>query len=169
MRRRAVPLDAEILVGEPAWREVLPDIEGRCAAIVAAAAPHLQLPRPAEVSVLLCDDARSRELNHRFRGLDTPTNVLSFPAGDDNAPGNAPDGTPGEAPTALGDIAIALGVARVEAGAAGRPLADHVAHLLVHGLLHLCGHDHQEDKEAEAMESIERRILQALAIDDPYR
>lgn len=162
--RPAVRVDVEILISEPAWSQVLPDIERRCIAIVAAAAPYLDVAFPAEVSVLLCDDERSRALNGRFRGQDKPTNVLSFPA---DHPSVAEDDH--EDPTPLGDIAIAFGVTRDEARAAGRPIADHLAHLLVHGLLHLRGHDHQHDDEAEAMEALERRILRTLAIDDPYR
>ena len=157
-------LDVEVVVGDPGWRAALPDVERWCAAIVAAAAPFLNLTRPSEVALLLSDDDESRALNARFRGQDKPTNVLSFPALDDGA--DLPDAP---MPAPLGDIAIALGVTRGEAEAYGRPLADHAAHLLVHGLLHLVGYDHAEDGTAQVMEDLERRILATLGIDDPYR
>jgi probable rRNA maturation factor len=111
-----------------------------------------------EVGVLLCDDAFIQKLNHRWRGIDKPTNVLSFPAGKDAA-----------AAGLLGDIVIAFETAAKEAAAAGILLREHVAHLLVHGFLHLAGHDHIEAPRAEAMEMIERAALGSLGIADPYR
>jgi probable rRNA maturation factor len=106
------------------------------------------------LTILLAGDGRLRELNARFRGNNRPTNVLSFPApsGDDY----------------LGDIALALGVAGHEAGAAGKRLADHVLHLTVHGVLHLLGYDHQRAREARTMERLEIAILQELGIANPY-
>ncbi|MHB8883915.1 MAG: rRNA maturation RNase YbeY [Methylovirgula sp.] len=112
----------------------------------------------AEVSLLLCDDAFIRDLNARWRGQDKPTNVLSFPAADD------PATTP-----ILGDIAIAFETLAREAEDEGKSLRAHYAHLLVHGTLHLVGYDHQNDAEAEEMESLERECLASLGIDDPYR
>jgi probable rRNA maturation factor len=108
--------------------------------------------------VVLCGNALIRELNREWRGYDAPTNVLSFPAGGD--PASAP---------LLGDIVIAFETASREAFEAGKPLRDHVAHLLVHGFLHLIGHDHVVAVEAAAMETLERAILGRLGIDDPYR
>lgn len=108
------------------------------------------------VVILLTDDETVRGLNARFRGQDKPTNVLSFPA---------PEG-PG-AP--LGDIALAFGVCAAEARNQGKPLADHLRHLVIHGVLHLMGWDHETDDEAEAMEALERGLLAALGVADPYR
>jgi probable rRNA maturation factor len=118
----------------------------------------LVLAANTEISVVLCGNALIRELNREWRGYDAPTNVLSFPAGGD--PASAP---------LLGDIVIAFETASREALEAGKPLRDHVAHLLVHGFLHLIGHDHVEAAEAEAMEALERAILGRLGIGDPYR
>jgi probable rRNA maturation factor len=112
----------------------------------------------AEVSVLFCGDGFIRDLNRKWRGIDQPANVLSFPSGGDAA------STP-----LLGDIVIAFETASREASEAGRPLRDHVAHLLVHGFLHLTGHDHTGAAEAETMEALERAILSRLGIADPYR
>ena len=110
----------------------------------------------AEVVVLLTDDAAQAELNARFRGRPGSTNVLSFPA-------------PETARPHLGDLSLALETCRTEAAAQGKPLAHHLAHLVVHGVLHLRGRDHEYEVEAEAMEAEERTILASLAIPDPYR
>ncbi|HEV7911600.1 MAG TPA: rRNA maturation RNase YbeY [Methylocella sp.] len=118
----------------------------------------VSLAANAEVSVLFCDDGFIRDLNRKWRGVDQPANVLSFPSGGDAA--SAP---------LLGDIVIAFETASREASEAGRPLRDHVAHLLVHGFLHLIGHDHIGAAEAETMEALERAILGRLGIADPFR
>ncbi len=113
----------------------------------------------AEVSLCLADDARLRALNLRWRGVDKPTNVLSFPA--------APAGRLVES-TTLGDIVLAYETLAREAGELGVPLADHSRHLVAHGFLHLIGYDHQADKEAKRMEALETRILARLGVADPY-
>jgi len=120
-----------------------------------------------EISVMGCDDARIAELNGDFRAKPQPTNVLSWPSEERAAetPGGAP--MPPEDPE-LGDIAIAWGVCRAEAEAAGRETADHVTHLLVHGVLHLLGYDHINAQDAALMEGLEVEILATLGIADPY-
>jgi probable rRNA maturation factor len=112
------------------------------------------LPAETEVSLLLCDDRRIRDLNAEWRGFDKATNVLSFPASG--------------ADLALGDIAIAYETVEREAVAEGKSVADHFAHLVVHGFFHLLGYDHENDDEAEAMEDIEARALRMLGIGNPY-
>ena len=109
-----------------------------------------------DLTVLLTDDATIQDLNARFRGKDAPTNVLSFPA-------------PETAHPHLGDIALAHGVCAGEAAAQGKLLADHLSHLVVHGVLHILGYDHQADAPAEVMEAKERHILADLGVADPYR
>jgi len=109
----------------------------------------------ANITILLTDDDTVADLNTRFLGKSTPTNVLSFPAAAN--PENH-----------LGDIALAFGVCAREAHEQGKPLADHLAHLVIHGVLHLLGYDHQDEAEAERMESIERDLLAGLDIPDPY-
>jgi probable rRNA maturation factor len=113
----------------------------------------------AEISLLLCDDARIRELNAQWRNIDKPTNVLSFPAADPDDLASAP---------LLGDIAVALETVEREAEAEGKTFRDHYTHLIVHGTLHLLGFDHEVDEDAEEMEDMERRILAGLGIADPY-
>lgn len=119
-----------------------------------------------EISVRLTDDAEIRRLNNDYRGKDKPTNILSFPMLD-------ADGLEGLSPSAvedvlLGDMAVAQETLAREAGEKGIAIADHFTHLLVHGTLHLVGHDHIDDSEAEAMEALETRILGGLGIADPY-
>lgn len=117
-------------------------------------------PREAELSLLFTDDAHVRALNRDWRDKDRPTNVLSFPAFA-VAPGDP-------LPPMLGDVVLAFETVRVEAELDGKPFDHHLSHLIVHGVLHLLGHDHEEDGEAEAMEALERAILARLAIPDPY-
>jgi probable rRNA maturation factor len=114
----------------------------------------------SELSLVFTDDAHIRTLNSGWRGKDKPTNVLSFPAFPTRR---------GEAlPPMLGDVVLAAETVAAEAAGEGKPLADHIAHLIVHGVLHLIGYDHETDAEAEDMEQAERRILAGLAIPDPY-
>jgi len=114
--------------------------------------------RPGEVAVMLTDDTTIRQLNAQWRGMDKPTNVLSFPAGNIAA---AQEGH-------LGDIAIAYETLAREAEAEDKAFSDHLAHLAIHGYLHLIGFDHETDDDALRMESLETRILSSLAIADPY-
>ena len=129
-------------------------------------------PECIEVSVLACDDARIASLNNQFRDKPGATNVLSWPAEDlaPEQPGAQPH-APVADPTgllALGDIAISWDTCAREAQKASKPMAEHVAHLLVHGLLHLLGYDHIRDEDATLMQSIETEILGKLGYDDPY-
>jgi probable rRNA maturation factor len=112
----------------------------------------------AELAIVLTDDSAIRLLNRQWRGIDKATNVLSFPTKDAR----------GEPPL-IGDIVLAYETVAREAREQGKPFADHLAHLAVHGYLHLLGYDHQRHKDAEAMEQIERAVLRRLAIPDPYR
>jgi probable rRNA maturation factor len=130
-------------------------------------------PRCYEIGLLACDDARIADLNAEFRGKPLPTNVLSWPSDERAAAGvgeEPPPPVPGTAdePESLGDIAIAWETCVAEAAAQGKPMADHVTHLVVHGVLHLLGHDHQEDADAVLMERHEVRILATLGVSDPY-
>ncbi|ERS89565.1 rRNA maturation RNase YbeY [Halomonas sp. PBN3] len=112
-----------------------------------------------ELTVRLVDAEESRVLNRDYRGKDRPTNVLSFPF----------ECPPGVALPLLGDLVVCHPVVVAEAAEQDKPLGDHYAHMVVHGTLHLLGHDHLEDDEAEAMEALEREILDGLGIADPYR
>jgi probable rRNA maturation factor len=115
-------------------------------------------PAPVEVSIVLSDDSRVRALNRIYRGIDKPTNVLAFPG----------EGADAVAPALLGDVVVALETCVREAREGDIALTDHLSHLIVHGILHLMGHDHEEDAQAETMECMERTILARLGIADPY-
>ncbi|MEE2849277.1 MAG: rRNA maturation RNase YbeY [Pseudomonadota bacterium] len=141
----------EIEIEAEAWTAALPDTE----AVVERAAQAALGAVKGDIVVLLTDDAAMRELNGRFRDKDKPTNVLSFPAPENAFPH-------------LGDIVLAYGVCATEAEAQGKTLADHLSHLVVHGVLHLLGRDHEDDTEAEEMEAEEREILAQIGVADPY-
>jgi probable rRNA maturation factor len=115
----------------------------------------------AEVSVRIVGIEEMKSLNDEYRDKDQATNVLSFPGGE-------LAGLPPEAGRALGDIVLCAAVIRSEAAEQNKALADHWAHLMVHGTLHLLGHDHTSVDEAAAMESLEVRILTSIGVDDPY-
>ncbi|NCF58971.1 MAG: rRNA maturation RNase YbeY [Gammaproteobacteria bacterium] len=117
--------------------------------------------RDVDVSVRIVDEHEMRALNRDYRDQDQPTNVLAFPAGD---AGFVP---PGER-LLLGDIVVCATVVAGEAEEQGKPLDHHWGHMLVHGTLHLLGHDHATDRDAEVMETLERRVLASLGIADPY-
>lgn len=117
--------------------------------------------RASELSLVFTDDAHIRVLNANWRGKDKPTNVLSFPAVSSVARG--------ELALLLGDVVLAAETVAAEAAAEDKPLAHHITHLIVHGVLHLIGYDHEAEAEAEEMEELERRILAGLAIPDPYK
>jgi probable rRNA maturation factor len=119
----------------------------------------LEAPYGGDVSLCLADDAALHALNLRWRGVDKPTNVLSFPAAPPDRLGGA---------TTLGDIALAYETLAREADVLGVSLADHYRHLLAHGFLHLIGYDHETDAEAERMEALETKILERLGVSDPY-
>ncbi|HEX2137237.1 MAG TPA: rRNA maturation RNase YbeY [Microvirga sp.] len=159
MSAPAVALEMSVEAG--AWPEggAMEDLARR--AFTAALAAAADRPAgPVEISLLLTDDEGIRALNRQWRGKDGPTNVLSFPAPEQ-------PGVPG--PRLLGDVALAYETVRREAEAEGKRFEDHVAHLLVHGALHLLGYDHELEGQAEIMEALEVKALAALGIADPYR
>jgi probable rRNA maturation factor len=112
---------------------------------------------PPELCIRVVDGEESRELNARFRGQDKPTNVLSFPADVDLPEAKL-----------LGDIVICAPIVGAEAVEQGKSPEDHFAHMVVHGVLHLSGYDHEQAGEAELMEAIEKRILERVGVADPY-
>lgn len=153
----------EVLVVADCWQNE-PDAETVIQRAIAAAAESIDDDvGEAELAVMLTDDPGIRTLNSNWRGVDKPTNVLSFPA-------LQPEGArkPGDAPRMLGDIAIAYETTRREADEEGKPFEHHLSHLAIHGFLHLIGYDHENDGDAEEMESLETEILQLLGIPDPY-
>lgn len=148
-----------VLLRSPLWRVpgLKPVERARRAAAAAlqAAAPN----GPVEAAIVLSEDEEVRALNRRWRGKDKPTNVLSFPSG-----AAAPAGR-----VLLGEVVLAFQTLAREAETAEKPLSHHLSHLVVHGVLHLMGHDHEEPAQARRMEALEVRVLAGLGIPDPYR
>jgi probable rRNA maturation factor len=159
MAAKSVKLDLDVLVEAGTWPPEA-EIEAVARNAIGAAFAELGAVGDTEVSLVLTDDAHIRELNAAWRGKDKPTNVLSFPA-NPPAKGN-------RLPPLLGDIVIAEETVAREAALENKLFDHHLTHLIIHGLLHLVGHDHEGDAEAELMEGIERRALARLAISDPY-
>jgi probable rRNA maturation factor len=155
-------LTVDVTVSAAAWRSLVPDAAA-VARDAAQAAWRLAGPAggAAEVSILLADDETVRRLNGRHRGLDRPTNVLSFPIGE--APSTD------DAPAMLGDVVLACGVVAREAAEQRKAAAAHISHLVVHGVLHLLGYDHETDPDAATMEALEVRTLDGLGVANPYR
>lgn len=167
----------EITIEQESWPPLLDGIEPRLRRLAALCLGRVSEERglPAlagrafllEISLLLTDDSRIRELNRSYRGRDTPTNVLSFPQYEDAAEiADHLADTP-EALTA-GDIVMAFETLAREAGESGISLEDHALHLFVHGFLHLLGYDHEDERDAEEMENLEMTVLSTEGIKNPY-
>lgn len=149
-------LKIDVLVDSDLWREPAKarSLVRRAVAQAAATASTTG----TELAIVLTDDSAIRQLNRLWRGIDAATNVLSFPSKQT-----------ADEPAHLGDIVLAHQTIAREASAEGKPFAHHLAHLVVHGFLHLIGYDHDKDADAETMEQTERKILRRLNIPDPYR
>ena len=152
----------DIQCDDTRWQPYFVLVEARLGVL----AETLGLPVHGEVSVKLTDDRHIGELNSGFRGKTGATNVLSFPALDFAAPSRKNDFP--QMPFSLGDIVLAFDTLAVEADAAEKNFTDHLVHLLVHGLLHLLGYDHQNDADAARMEAIETSLLSCVGVGDPY-
>jgi probable rRNA maturation factor len=160
--RRKPAISIDLAETSARWRERLPRRRALCvaAAEAAFAAAKPRLTRRTEVSVVLADDALVRRLNRQWRRIDAATNVLSFPSLDAELPPKAP--------FLLGDVVLAYETVSREAQEQGKDLADHLRHLVVHGILHLLGYDHEEPGQAEQMEALETQVLARLGVGDPY-
>ena len=151
------------------WIRVCPDAErlARAAAQIALidgfAAMGFASPERIELGITLTDDTDQSHLNRRYRGQDRSTNVLAFRAWEPRTP------APADAPVLLGDIVLAFETVAREAVQQFKPFGDHLRHLIVHGVLHLLGYDHQNDADAVRMEGLEISILAKLGVRDPYR
>jgi probable rRNA maturation factor len=148
----------------PLWRSALSDVEEISRQSIEAVFDVIERPAvPPEISIVFADNQTVQDLNRDYRDQDKPTNVLSFALAED-------DDTP-EVPGVLllGDVILAFETVEAEARAQTKSLASHTSHLIVHGLLHLLGYDHEEDAQANEMESLEKEILGNLGIDDPYQ
>lgn len=149
-------LSIDIRVADPRW-EGIGDMDALAAHVLGLASAHVK--QGGEIAVLLTDDVEMHALNKQWRGVDKPTDVLSFPSDQPKIP---------EQPQYLGDIAISYDIAVKDAESMGRPVEAHVSHLLIHGFLHLIGYDHIELEDARVMEPLEAEILAGLGWPDPY-
>jgi probable rRNA maturation factor len=151
-------IEIDVMVRSARWRK-RPAARNVVKSAVLAAAKAVST-RPVELAIVLSDDSAIRSLNRQWRGKNAPTNVLSFPA--------VTAGKGRSAPPYVGDVVIAYQTTAREAAAEGKPFNHHLAHLAIHGFLHLLGYDHENDRDAEAMERLERRILKRIGVADPY-
>jgi probable rRNA maturation factor len=161
--------DFALQIPEPRWLDGLDQasLEALCLrAIDAAITGAEEDDVPLELSLVLTNDAQVQQLNRDYRQKDAPTNVLSFAARDGGLV--LPDSMPDDQPEPIGDILIAYETTAREAVQAAKTLNDHLCHLIIHGVLHLLGYDHQELSDAEEMEALEVEILAGLGIADPY-
>ena len=160
----AVLIDVEVT--DPGWDDSVPQAEALARRAAAAALAGARLPshldgRVLELGLRLSDDAELRTLNRDYRHRDKPTNVLAFALLDEAVPASA-------APVLLGDVVVSRETMLAEARSRSKPAADHLSHLVVHGVLHLVGYDHQAAGEADIMEAREIAILAQLGVPDPY-
>lgn len=159
----------EVVLEDQRWHR--PGLESLANSAATATLRHLNIsPTPGSVSLLGCDDVRIAALNLSFRQKDAATNVLSWPS-EERTPGAAAGAGVGinDAPQEFGDIAISYDTCAREAREMGKDLADHVSHLIVHGILHLLGYEHTDAQDAVTMQRLETEILASLGIEDPYR
>lgn len=167
MPRRA---ELDVVVADPRWEAT--GIAALAERASEAVLSRLGVDGPAEIALLATSDAEVERLNAEFRGKPAPTNVLSWPAAPlaPPAPGAAPPLPRADAcgTLALGDVALAYETCAREAREGGKPMGAHVAHLVVHGVLHLLGYDHISDADAALMERLEAEILMTLGQPDPY-
>ncbi len=158
-------IDIDVIVEADVWVEALPEPEALCRwAGKAAVAAGRNYPEASQgvICVMLADDGLVRRLNAAYRGRDQSTDVLSFPYIDQVGLSGGSDQYP------LGDVVIAFGIAAADASASGKSLADHLCHLVIHGILHVLGYDHLDEDDAATMEGLETRVLASLGIADPY-
>jgi probable rRNA maturation factor len=154
-------LTIEVDIRCPDWLTALPESEALCRRAAGAVWTASDLHGEVEVSLVLADDDLIQGLNRAYRDKDAPTDVLSFAAGETGPVFHG-------MPRLLGDVVVAYGAAAGDAEQDGIGLGNHLSHLIVHGMLHLLGHDHETDFEAERMERLETDILSTLDIADPY-
>jgi probable rRNA maturation factor len=156
VRKARNALNIDVLVESGLWNRKK-GVKSAARRAIVKAAGVLSTPS-SELAIVLTDDSTIRLLNRDWRGVDAPTNVLSFPAS-----------RTGGVPPFIGDIVLAYETIAGEAKAERKPFAHHIAHLAVHGFLHLLGYDHVRKKDAEEMEQLERDILRRLRVPNPYR
>ena len=162
-------LNLEIIIRDKKWKYELPNIESICKISAGVAFEAVKKTEAMyEVALVLCDDDFITALNKRYRNIDSPTNILSFPSNSINPADTGFINEPEMQTLMLGDIAIAREIVVHEARELEISLEDHLRHLIIHGLLHLLGYSHETDHDAIAMESLETSLLGEMGVGDPY-
>ena len=167
MEHNQPPIEIDVIFKNPAWNEILPNVEEVVTSMCLSTLHYLNITQKTqhiEVAIVLTDNTMMQQLNKQYRNKDHPTNVLSFPSH------NLIAGQYDNLKTAitLGDIVLGLEAIQCEARAQEKTLQNHLSHLIVHGTLHLLGYDHKAEDEASQMETIETKILLQKDISDPY-
>ncbi len=162
-------LEIEVIIEEQKWCEISSDFSFLKEAAFLALSQEaiktapLAMKSPHRLAVLMLSDNESiRELNKTYRGKDKPTNVLSFPSSEVSLPGEESE------PVHIGDAILAYEYVTEEAKNEKKPIKSHLSHLVIHGVLHLLGYDHETSKDAETMETLEIRLMKQLGLDNPY-
>jgi probable rRNA maturation factor len=163
--RSSIKYSCHVLIDEKSWNLSGIEWNNHISQLSHIVLSGFEWDRPIEVNIKLTNDAEVQILNRQFRHKDKPTNVLSFPALTEKDI----QSLPADFPLMLGDIALAFETIKREATEQKKPLVHHVSHLIVHGLLHLLGYDHETDLEAEEMEALEIEILSKQSIPNPYK
>jgi probable rRNA maturation factor len=167
-------LSVDVVISDVAWIKTCAEAESLCkkaaeTGFLMALADGITVVSPhAEVAIVLGDDQNIHDLNRDYRGIDKPTNVLSFASMDSSLDGASPDPLPEGAPLLLGDIIVAFETVEREAAEENKTLQDHLSHMIVHGVLHLMGYDHETETDAVEMETLEIKTLSELGISNPY-
>lgn len=161
----------DMVVNHDAWEETGLELDDFAEDVIALTLSMAEMPpelkdREIEVCVVLTDDSEIHTLNRDFRGMDKPTNVLSFANLDSDSAGD--ELAMEDMPFSLGDVIIAWETMQREALDQNKKFENHLRHMLVHGTLHLLGYDHMDDEEAATMEGLEIRILEKMSVENPY-
>jgi probable rRNA maturation factor len=162
-------VDIVVILDKPCWDRPIAEWEALIQPAILETLHQSQWVQPAEINILLTDDARIHELNKEHRGIDKPTNVLSFPSFEEEEIFSFKGGNALLEPIVLGDIALAHETIQKESLSQNKSFDHHLIHLAVHGVLHLLGFDHEKDEDATVMESLEIKILSSLKIPNPYQ
>jgi probable rRNA maturation factor len=162
-------VDIVVILDKPCWERSIAEWEALIEPAIFETLRQSLWAQPAEINILLTDDAKIQELNKEYRGIDKPTNVLSFPSFEPEEIFSLKVENDSSEPMVLGDIALAYETIQKESLSQNKPFDHHLIHLAIHGVLHLLGFDHEKDEDATVMESLEVKILSSLKISNPYQ
>lgn len=162
-------IDIVVILDKPCWERPISEWEALIQPVILCTLQEVRWVFDSEINVLLTDDQAIQKLNKSYLGKDKPTNILSFPSLEQNDIGDIYNGKGSQIPVILGDIVLAFETIHKESVAQKKSFDHHVIHLVVHGVLHLLGYDHEKDEDAATMETLEIKILSSLMIANPYQ